>query len=54
MEKEVEKFKIDLLEAKVVLLTFKRNEEIWCEKKDEWLKELKELRIQNVGTLSRG
>lgn len=49
LKKEVEKFKVDLLEAKVVLLTFKRNEEIWCEKKDEWLKELKESRIKYLG-----
>ena len=49
LKKEVEKFKIDLLEAKVVLLTFKRNEEIWCKKKDEWLRELKESRIKYLG-----
>ena len=43
LKKEVEKFKIDLLEAKIVLLTFNRNENIWKEKKDEWLKELDNL-----------
>ncbi|MCD6139250.1 MAG: hypothetical protein J7J91_11915, partial [Deltaproteobacteria bacterium] len=41
-EQQIEKFKRDLLEIRSVLMGFKRDEDIWREKKDEWLKELEE------------
>ena len=41
--KEIEKFKYDLLEAKITLMMFRWGENIWKEKKDEWVKELDNL-----------
>ena len=42
-KKEIEKFKYDLLEAKITLMMFRWGENIWKEKKDEWVKELDNL-----------
>jgi len=39
-KKEIEKFKYDLLEAKITLMMFQWGENIWKEKKEEWVKEL--------------
>ncbi len=42
-KKEIERFKYDLLEAKITLMMFEWGENIWKEKKEEWLKELDNL-----------
>ena len=45
-EQQIEKFERDLLEIRAVLIGFKNDENIWREKNDEWVKELKKLRME--------